>query len=165
MSSQWVYLVVRPPCAAYIATTFESPLSCASPARSPLTYGRSWCPPWTPAYSARPPIAPVVLGTTTSAVDLACWGRGLRVSVRYNSVYRQRRVLARGETGAQRTQGAPKKRIKKKEEPVGCFYVGLRFFGLFCKVLLRVILTPPARYQHPHDANNPQPPSRSLGQL
>jgi hypothetical protein len=28
-----------------------------------------------------------MLGTTTSAVDLACWGRGLRVSVRYNSVY------------------------------------------------------------------------------
>jgi hypothetical protein len=58
MSSQRVYLVVRPPCAAYIAITFESPLSCASPARSPLTYGRSWCPLWTPAYSARPPIAP-----------------------------------------------------------------------------------------------------------
>jgi hypothetical protein len=36
--------------------------------------------------------------------------------------------------------------------------VGLRFFGLFCKALLRAILTPPARcqYQHPHDANNPQ---------
>merc|ERR1712127_943987 len=38
----------------------------------------------------------------------------------------------------------------------GCFCVGLRFFGLFCKNLLHVILTPPARYQHPHDANNPQ---------
>jgi hypothetical protein len=35
--------------------------------------------------------------------------------------------------------------------------VGLRFFGLFCKNFLRVILTPPARYQHPHDANNPKP--------
>jgi hypothetical protein len=34
--------------------------------------------------------------------------------------------------------------------------VGLRFFGLFCKMLLRVSLTPPTRYQHPHDANNPQ---------
>jgi hypothetical protein len=34
--------------------------------------------------------------------------------------------------------------------------VGLRFFGLFCKILVRVILTPPAGYQHPHDANNPQ---------
>ena len=34
--------------------------------------------------------------------------------------------------------------------------MGLRFFGLFCKNLLHVILTPPARYQHPHDANNPQ---------
>jgi hypothetical protein len=50
-------------------------------------------------------------------------------------------------------QGAPK---KKKGESVGCFCVGLRFFGLFCKNLLHVILTPPARYQHPHDANNPQ---------
>jgi hypothetical protein len=39
---------------------------------------------------------------------------------------------------------------------VGCFYVGLRFFGLFCKNLLHVILTPPASNQHPHDANNPQ---------
>jgi hypothetical protein len=45
---------------------------------------------------------------------------------------------------------------QKKTEPVGCFYVGLRFFCLFCKMLLHVILTPPARYQHPHDANNPQ---------
>ena len=54
-------------------------------------------------------------------------------------------------------QGAPKKiKNKNKEESVGCFYVGLRFFGLFCKNLLHVILTPPARYQHPHDANNPQ---------
>jgi hypothetical protein len=53
-------------------------------------------------------------------------------------------------------QGAPKKETKQnKEESVGCFYVGLRFFGLFCKMLLRVILTPPARYQHPHDTNNP----------
>jgi hypothetical protein len=34
--------------------------------------------------------------------------------------------------------------------------VELRFFGLFCKNLLHVIWTPPARYQHPHDANNPQ---------
>jgi hypothetical protein len=24
----------------------------------PRTYGRSWCPPWTPAYSVRPPTAP-----------------------------------------------------------------------------------------------------------
>jgi hypothetical protein len=48
------------------------------------------------------------------------------------------------------------KKKKKEEESVGCFYVGLRFFGLFCKNLLHVILTPPARYQHPHDANNPQ---------
>jgi hypothetical protein len=45
----------------------------------------------------------------------------------------------------------PLKKKKKKEESVGCFYVGLRFFGLFCTDLLRVILTPPARYQHPHD--------------
>jgi hypothetical protein len=44
----------------------------------------------------------------------------------------------------------------KKTEPVGCFYVGLPFFGLLRKLSLRVILTPPARYQHPHDANNPQ---------
>jgi hypothetical protein len=59
MSSQRVYLVARPPCAAYIAITFESPLPCASPlTRSlPRPYGRSPCPPWTPAYSARPPIA------------------------------------------------------------------------------------------------------------
>jgi hypothetical protein len=34
--------------------------------------------------------------------------------------------------------------------------VRLRVFGLFCKMLLRVNLTPPARYQDPHDANNPQ---------
>ena len=54
-------------------------------------------------------------------------------------------------------QGAPQKKTKKnKGESVGCFCVGLRFFGLFCKNLLHVILTPPARYQHPHDANNPQ---------
>jgi hypothetical protein len=39
MSSQRVYLVVRPPCAAYIAITFKSPLSCASPDRSPLLMG------------------------------------------------------------------------------------------------------------------------------
>jgi hypothetical protein len=53
-------------------------------------------------------------------------------------------------------QGAPKKRKKEnKGEPVGCFYVGLRFFGLFYKKMLRVILTPPVRYQHPHDNNNP----------
>jgi hypothetical protein len=39
--------------------------------------------------------------------------------------------------------------------PLGCFYVGLRLFGLFCKNLLHVILTPPARYQHPHDTNSP----------
>jgi hypothetical protein len=32
--------------------------------------------------------------------------------------------------------------------------VGLRFLGLFCKNLLRVILTPPGRYQHPHDTSN-----------
>jgi hypothetical protein len=51
---------------------------------------------------------------------------------------------------------AKKGHLKKKAESVGCFYVGLRFFGLFCKNLLHVILTPPARYQHPHDANNPQ---------
>jgi hypothetical protein len=37
-----------------------------------------------------------------------------------------------------------------------CFLRGIAFFGLFCKMLLRVILTPPARYQHPHDANNSQ---------
>jgi hypothetical protein len=47
------------------------------------------------------------------------------------------------------------KKQKNKQESVGCFYVGLRFFGLFCKMLLRLILTPPARYQHPHDTNNP----------
>jgi hypothetical protein len=35
----------------------------------------------------------LMLGTTTSAVGLACWGRGLRGSVRSNSVY-----LARGQT-------------------------------------------------------------------
>jgi hypothetical protein len=60
----------------------------------------------------------------------------------------------------QSRQGASKKKPKNKEESVGCFKhcfcVGLRFFGLFCKNLLHVILTPPARYQHPHDANNPQ---------
>ena len=33
--------------------------------------------------------------------------------------------------------------------------VELRFFGLFCKNLLHVILTPPGRYQHPHDTSNP----------
>jgi hypothetical protein len=60
-------------------------------------------------------------------------------------------------------RGTQKK--KNKGESVGCFCVGLRFFGLFCKNLLYVILTPPARYQHPHDANNPQVASRSLGQL
>jgi hypothetical protein len=54
-------------------------------------------------------------------------------------------------------KGPLKKKKKNKEgESVGCFCVGLRFFGLFCKNLLHVILTPPARYQHPHDANNPQ---------
>jgi hypothetical protein len=43
-------------------------------------------------------------------------------------------------------QGASKKKEKEnKEESVGCFCVGLRFFGLFCKNLLHVILTPPAR--------------------
>jgi hypothetical protein len=55
-------------------------------------------------------------------------------------------------------QGASAKK-NNKEESVGCFYVGwsgIAFFGLFCKNLLHVILTPPARYQHPHDANNPQ---------
>jgi hypothetical protein len=34
------------------------------------------------------------------------------------------------------------KKGEKKEESVVVFYVGLRFFGLFCKMLLRVILTP-----------------------
>jgi hypothetical protein len=54
-------------------------------------------------------------------------------------------------------QGAPQKKPKKnKGESVGCFCVGLRFFGLFGKNLLHVILTPPVRYQHPHAANNPQ---------
>jgi hypothetical protein len=54
-------------------------------------------------------------------------------------------------------KGRPKKKNQKnKGESVGCFCVGLRFFGLFCKNLLHVILTPPARYQHPHNANNPQ---------
>jgi hypothetical protein len=43
--------------------------------------------------------------------------------------------------------------------------VGLRFFCRFCQNLLRVILTPPGRYQHPHDTNNPPVASRSLGQL
>jgi hypothetical protein len=52
-------------------------------------------------------------------------------------------------------QGAPKKDQKNKGESVGCFYVGLRFFGLFRKILVRVILTPPARYQHSHYTNNP----------
>jgi hypothetical protein len=40
-------------------------------------------------------------------------------------------------------QGAPSKKrggrgveVEALAEPVGCFYVGLRFFGLFCKVLL-----------------------------
>jgi hypothetical protein len=64
-----------------------------------------------------------------------------------------------GEISIQEGKKASKGRLKKekeKEESVGCFYVGLRFFGLFCKMSLRVILTPPARYQHPHDANNPQ---------
>jgi hypothetical protein len=32
----------------------------------------------------------------------------------------------------------PKKNNKTKGEPVGCFCVGLRFFGLFCKNLLLV---------------------------
>ena len=36
------------------------------------------------------------------------------------------------------------------------FLRGIAFFCLFCKILLRVIMTPPARHQHPHDANNPQ---------
>jgi hypothetical protein len=52
-------------------------------------------------------------------------------------------------------QGAPSFFLKEEEEPVGCFQVGLRFFGLFYKNLLRLILTPPARYQHLHDTNNP----------
>jgi hypothetical protein len=33
--------------------------------------------------------------------------------------------------------------------------VELRFFCLFCKNLLHVILTPPGRYYHPHDTSNP----------
>jgi hypothetical protein len=41
-------------------------------------------------------------------------------------------------------RGAQKNKQKNKGESVGCFYVGLRFFGLFCKMLLRVILTSPA---------------------
>jgi hypothetical protein len=43
---------------------------------------------------------------------------------------------------------------KNKREWVGCFYVGcgIAFFWPF---LLRIILTPPARYQHPHGTNNP----------
>jgi hypothetical protein len=63
----------------------------ASPGRSPLLM---------PAPGAhrglrRTPLAHpsrLMLGTTTSAGDLACWcwGRGLRVSVRYNSVWPQR---------------------------------------------------------------------------
>jgi hypothetical protein len=55
----------------------------------PLLLGRSPCPPWAPAYSARPPTAPprLVLGTTTSAGDLPCWGRGLRASFRSNFAY------------------------------------------------------------------------------
>jgi hypothetical protein len=62
--------------------------------------------------------------------------------------------------GACRSRGAPKtnKNKKYKGESVGCFYyfyVGLRFFGLFCKTLLRAILTSPARHQHPHDTSNP----------
>jgi hypothetical protein len=63
------------------------------------------------------------------------------------------------------SKGPPKKKGKKGGELVGCFCVGLRCFGLFCKNLLHVILTPPARYQHPHDANNPQVGHWSLGQL
>jgi hypothetical protein len=30
-------------------------------------------------------------------------------------------------------QGAPKKQKNKKQEPVGCFYVGLRFLACFVK--------------------------------
>jgi hypothetical protein len=45
---------------------------------------------------------------------------------------------------------------KKKPHKVGrSLCVELRFFGLFCKNLLHVILTPPGRYPHPHDTSNP----------
>jgi hypothetical protein len=52
--------------------------------------------------------------------------------------------------------------VKKKKDKVGrSLSVGLRFFGLVCKSLLHVILTPPGRYQHPHDTSNP--PVASIG--
>jgi hypothetical protein len=46
--------------------------------------------------------------------------------------------------------------------------VGLCFFGLFCTVLdvvARHFLTPPARCQHSHDANNPQVPGWVAGAI
>jgi hypothetical protein len=45
--------------------------------------------------------------------------------------------------------------LKKKKKVGRSLCVELRLFGLFCKNLLHVILTPPGRYQHPHDTSNP----------
>ena len=49
----------------------------------------------------------------------------------------------------------PLKKINIKHKVGRSLCVELRFFGLFCKNLLHVILTPPGRYQHPHDTSNP----------
>jgi hypothetical protein len=49
-----------------------------------------------------------------------------------------------------------KNKKNKKQGGVGRLFLGgIAFFCLFCKILLRLILTPPARYQHPHDTSNP----------